>query len=165
MFKKIIMWTIYAMIVGLLIFGAANRTAAKTDQDILFGRSDGVTKNGQGRGGYGNVEQSSDFGDADHEENPVGHDWVSISGQIILVDGRMLEVLIENDGVLEISGRSWRFAQESGYLPEVGNEVILDGFFENGAFEVSAIQDISAGQVVFLRDESGHPLWAGGNGE
>ena len=165
MFKKIFMWTIYALIVGLLIFGAANRTAAKTDQELLFGRSDVVSETGQGRGGSGNSEWSSDFGDTDHEENPVEHDWVSLSGQIIQVDGRTLEVLTEYDGILEISGRSWRFAQASGYLPGVGNEVILDGFFENGEFEVSAIQDLSAGQIVLLRDEDGHPLWSGGSGE
>ena len=165
MIKKIFMWIVYAAIVGLLIFGAANRTAAKMDQGVLFGRSEDITEDGQRRGGSGNSEISGDFGDVDHEENPVEHDWVSLNGQIILVDLRALEVLTEKYGILEISGRSWRFAQESGYLPDLGNEVILDGFFEIGEFEVSSIQDLSAGQIVFLRDEFGHPLWNGGSGE
>ena len=165
MIKRIFMWIVYGAIVGLLIFGAANRTAAKTDQNTLFGRADVIAEDDQRRGGSGNPESSSEFGYTDHEENPEEHDWVSLNGQIILVDGRILEVQSESYGILEISGRSWRFAQAAGYLPAAGNEVILDGFFENGEFEVSTIQDLSAGQIVFLRDESGHPLWNGGSGE
>lgn len=165
MLKKIIMWSIYGAIVGLLIFGAANRTAAKTDQEILFGKSVDTTVEGQRKSGSGNTEISSEFGDADHVENPDEHDWTNLSGQIILVDSRTMEVQTESHGILEISGRSWRFALESGYLPDLGNDVILDGFFENGEFEVSTIQDLNNGEIVFLRDGSGHPLWNGGGGE
>ena len=52
MFKKIILWTVYILIVGLLVFGAANRTSAKTDQGTLFGNVDEiVARRGQGNDG------------------------------------------------------------------------------------------------------------------
>ncbi|NQS91813.1 MAG: hypothetical protein HQ574_05330, partial [Chloroflexi bacterium] len=136
MIKKILIWTVYAVIVGVLIFGAANRTAAKTDLGVLFGKSDTFVEEVQRQGGSGNFGRSSESGEPDHDEITEEHDWVSFSGQVTIVDYSALEVQTENEGILEISGRSWSFAQELGYFPEVGNEIILNGFFENGEFEV-----------------------------
>ena len=55
MFKKVILWTIYVLIVGLLVFGAANRTSAKPIRDILFGNLDEIT-GGRGQGNTSSVE-------------------------------------------------------------------------------------------------------------
>lgn len=163
MFKKIMMWTIYAGIVGLLIFGAANRTLAKTDQGLLLGGADDFSREGgRGNGGSGNGGQSVDAGITDPEVNLVEYDWVSLSGQIIHVDSEVLEIQTRTVGILEIEGRSWRFVQELGYVPMEGNELVVQGFYENGEFEVSTMEDLTANQLFQLRDESGRPLWGGG---
>jgi hypothetical protein len=163
MFKKIIMWALYGGIVGLLIFGAANRTSAKTDQGLLFDRTEDFTsEGGRGNGGSGNGGQSGEAGLADYEEKLEEHDWMSLSGQIINVGSEALEIQTDTAGILEIEGRSWRFAQELGYVPGEGNEVSVQGFYENGEFEVSMIQDLTTDQVFQLRDEYGKPMWGGG---
>ena len=157
MVKKIALWAAYILIVGLLVFGAANRTSAKTDQGILFGNlNDIVAGRGQTTGGTGNYES------ADHEEILEEQDWVSYSGQIISIGTEALEIQTGAAGILEIAGRPWRFAQELGYDPLEGNEVLVQGFYENGEFEVSIINDLSIDQIFRLRDEYGKPLWGGG---
>lgn len=163
MIKKISVWTVYALIVGLLIFGAANRTAAKTEQGPLFGSSDEVNeRRGQGNESSGKVEENDDHEANDHEESLVEQDWVSLSGQVINVGAEALEIQTETAGILEISGRSWRFSQEIGYVPVEGNEVVVQGFYENGEYKVSTIQDLSNEQIIQLRDEYGKPAWGGG---
>ncbi len=163
MFKKLVLWTVYALIVGLLIFGAANRTAAKTDQGLLFGNSNEIfAERGQGNNGSGTREDYGELEADDHEEIIEGQDWVVLSGQIIKISSDTLEIQTKTAGILEIEGRSWRFVQESGYVPVEGNELVVQGFYENGEFELSIIQDLTADQVFQIRDESGRPLWSGG---
>ena len=49
---------------------------------------------------------------------------------------------------------------KQGFAPDVGDQVTLDGFYENGEFEVTFIANLTNDQTVYLRDETGHPLWA-----
>jgi hypothetical protein len=79
--------------------------------------------------------------------------WIVLSQ----LEFKGLRVQSENTGILEISGRAWRFALESGYLPAAGNEVELNGFYENGEFEVSMIEDLTSGQTILLREDTGLP--------
>ncbi|MGB2964649.1 MAG: hypothetical protein WBB69_11760 [Anaerolineales bacterium] len=190
MLKKILVWTLYAALVGILIFGAVNRTAAKTDQDSSHlvqpeggagagqardgsgnnGQSDGPGKNGQAggsgnnsiSGGTGINGQANESGKDLQESDLEEHDWVVLTGAIVEFNSDSLWVQSENSGNLEITGRAWRFAQESGYLPAVGNEVKLTGFYENGKFEASTIEDLTSGQIILLREDTGRPLWSGG---
>jgi hypothetical protein len=163
MIKKIAMWTVYVLIVGLLVFGAVNRTSAKTDQGILFGNfEEAPGTRGRESGGVGSVEENSRYEETDHEDSIEDSDWVSFNGQVIAVGSEALEILTVSDGILEIEGRSWRFVQELGYVPAGGNEVVVRGFYENGEFEIATIQDLTADQVFKLRDEYGKPMWGGG---
>ena len=182
MLKKILVWTLYAALVGILIFGAVNRTAAKIDQDSSHlvqsgvgagegqarggsgnnGQSGGAGKNGQA-GGSGKNGQTNGSGDELQQSILEEHDWLVLSGTIVEFNSDSFWVQSENSGNLEISGRAWRFAQDSGYLPAVGNEVKLNGFYENGEFEVSTIEDLTSGQTILLREDTGRPLWSGGS--
>ena len=163
MVKKIFLWTVYVLIVGLLLFGAANRTSAKTDQGVLIGNLNEVFEGrGQGNSGSGKDDGYSEFEDDDHEEIIEEQDWVRLSGQIININSEALEIQTATAGILEIEGRSWRFIRELGYIPEEGNQVVVQGFYENGEFEVSIIQDLTTELIFQVRDESGRPLWGGG---
>ena len=163
MIKKLVIWTVYVLIVGLLVFGAVNRTSAKTDQGILFGNlGEAPGTRGRESGGVGSVEENRGYEDSDHEDSIEDSDWVSFDGQVISVGSEALEIQTVSDGILEIEGRSWRFAQELGYVPAEGNEVVVRGFYENGEFEIAIIQDHTADQIFRLRDEYGKPMWGGG---
>jgi len=160
MFKKIILWTVYVLIVGLMVFGAANRTMAKTDQGLLFGNPDEITS---GRGqGNGSNEEYGDYEADDHEEILEDQDWVTLSGQIIAVGSEAFEIQTGTAGILEIEGRPMRFALEIGFVPGVGNEVVVGGFYENGEFEVATIEDLTNDQIFQIRDAYGKPMWGGG---
>ena len=163
MIKKIALWTVYVLIVGLLVFGAANRTSAKTDQVLLFGNQ-GEIADGRGRGSFGSGDDDKvgEFEAEDHDESPEDQDWVSLSGLIVFVGADVLEIQTGTSGILEIEGRSYRFVQELGYLPVEGNEVVVRGFYENGEFEVGVIQDLTDNLTFQLRDEYGRPMWGGG---
>ena len=182
MIKKIFLWTVFASFVGLLVFGAVNRTAAKVDHDRdqslkverelekeqspnspgnnrLGGNSD----NNRQQGNSGNIKQADESREYLTESNPKNHDWMALAGTIDEVDSSRLWIKKDDSVIMEITGRAWRFAQESGYIPAVGNEIELDGFYEDGEYKPAVIRDLTTGQAFLLRDESGHPLWSGGS--
>lgn len=163
MVKKVALWIVYLLIVVLLVFGAANRTSAKTDQGILFGNMDAIIA-GRGRAdaGVGNYVENSNSDVDDHEELLAEHDWVSLSGQIITVGIEALEIQTGESEILEIEGRTWRYIQELGYTPIEGNEVVVKGFYENGEFEAASFEDLTAGLIFQIRDKYGKPMWGGG---
>ena len=88
MVKKIMLWTVYVLIVGLLVFGAANRTLAKTDQGLLIGNPEEIIS-GRGQGNGSSVEYG-EYEAAGHEEVLEQQDWVTLSGQIIAVGSELL---------------------------------------------------------------------------
>ena len=180
MLKKIIMWTVFVGFVGLMVFGAVNRTAAKIDPDTgIQIRSEegtelvqardgsgnktqtgGSGKNGQS-GGSGSNGQGVDPGVDNREISPEDHNWSVVAGSIIELDSSSLMIQLENAEIMVIEGRGWRFAAESGYSPNVGNHVEVTGFYEDGEYKASVIRDLTSGQTFYLRDETGRPLWSG----
>ena len=176
MFKKIMLWTVYVVVVGLLIFGAVNRTSAKIGDDNFGERNISSSRQsfsggqGNGQGGNGSDEQggrgavnSSGSEQATLSEGE-DHDWTTLSGTITSFSTEDLQIEISgsNEDMIEVAGQAWRLVQELGYFPEEGNEVTVEGFYENGEFEVSTILDLSTGQIFLLREDSGRPLWSGG---
>lgn len=163
MVKKILLWAGYVLIVGLLVFGAANRTAAKSGQEPLIGNlNEAFTGRGEGVDRSGQAEGYDEYETNDHEEIIKKQDWVILSGQIVKVSSESLEIQTGSTGILEIEGRTWRYLQELGYVPGELNEVVVMGFYENGEFEVSSIQDLTAELAFQIRDEYGRPMWGGG---
>ena len=163
MVKKIALWTVYILIVGLLVFGAANRTSAKSDQGLLFGNQDGIIEGrGQGDSDFVGEGAFGEFEADDHEETLEEQDLVTLRGEIANLGSEALEIETEANGILEIKGRTWRYLRELGYSPEIGNQVVVQGFYENGEFEVSGFQDLLKELVFQIRDEYGRPMWGGG---
>ncbi len=163
MVKKTILWMVYVLIVGGLVFGAANRTLAKTDQGILFGNQDEIVAGrGQGNGSTSSSESDVKNNAYDHEVDLEGQAWITHTGQIISVSVEAIEIQTEKAGILIIEGRPLRFAQELGFVPGEGNNVSVQGFYENGEYEVAVIEDLAKDQVFLLRDNNGKPMWSGG---
>jgi len=96
MLKKIILWTFYAAFIGVLVFGAVNRTLSKTGEidgvgkgnaaeretadnheigkNNTIGQEDSAAPQLGGSVGYGNGESES------HETTE--HDWVTLTGTV-----------------------------------------------------------------------------------
>jgi hypothetical protein len=96
-------------------------------------------------------------------------EWVTLDGVVVSVDSDELVVQTTDGQEILMDGRPWQFTQEQGFSVQVGDQVTLIGFYEDGdpatgsghSFEVGQIHNASNGQVVLIRDESGRPLWAG----
>jgi len=166
MFKKIILWTLLAGLTGILIFGGVNRTSAKIGEAVPRENADWVdsqTQSGQGNG-QGNKGYSQFLYNDDHESSGVRENedqvWVSLNGVVVFFSTEEMQVDLASGETIIIADRTWRFALEQGFDPHVGNQVVLQGFFENGEFEVTEIYNFNTGQTAFLRDETGRPLWA-----
>lgn len=162
MVKKIILWSVYAGLVGLLVFGAVIRTSAKSGGDhSLSGartENEGARQNGRESEGTAALDQ---WGDPVHLAQSEDHDWAEVLGIVSAFDADSLEIELGDSSLLEISGRAWRYTQEEGFTLTPGDQVILQGFYENGEFEVSEINDLTSGEVLPIRDEFGTPLWSG----
>lgn len=182
MLKKIILWTVFAGFAGLMIFGAINRTNAKSGTAAQDGHNNRQT---DGLGGGLTVEssqQGSRNGQTDSEtrgknsqsltgqsdNEPLAQakatEWITLFGEVISVDENALLVDIGAGDPLEITGRAWKYAQEMGFTTTAGDQLELLGFYEGEDFEVGGIDDITTGLSVALREENGRPLWAGGRG-
>jgi hypothetical protein len=88
--------------------------------------------------------------------------WLQIQGAVVSADSDALLVQNAAGEQIELEGRPWRFAQEQGFAAQAGDQLTLNGFYDGDEFEVGRIENLTSGQVVLLRDESGRPLWAGG---
>ena len=163
MIKKIIVWTVYAGVVGLLIFGAVIRTEAKTGEDIfqnVRGAGDTIVSGDE----YETNGASSGKGEEIRQAENEDHDWTVLEGIVSRLDIESLWIETLEGELLEITGRAWSFSLEAGFQPLIGDQVMMEGFFENGEFEVSEIHNLTTGGVLQVRDETGRPLWSGGSG-
>jgi hypothetical protein len=173
--KKVVLWVVYAVFVGLLVFGAVNRSEAKAGTGSGEGKAVSenisceanewheISKRRQSEnrdsrpGSAGEKDQKTITGEGDHEWNTYEGIVHSISEDSLMIDSINGEDLI-------IEGRAWKYALEHGFITDTGNSIQLSGFFEEGEFKVSWIIDIDTESFVEVRDPSGHPLWAGGRG-
>jgi hypothetical protein len=128
---------------------------------------------GQGGGGRGAAVQAAPGtgilgeGNLDAPGDGLGtgqaqvDEWLTLAGTVTAVDAAEMIVQIDGSGELLIDGRPWSFLQEQGFQATVGQRLSLTGFYENDDFEVGAVDNLSTGQSVSIRDTSGRPLWAG----
>jgi hypothetical protein len=57
-------------------------------------------------------------------------------------------------------GPSW-YRESRGISIAVGDEVRVTGFYEDGDLMAGTVENLSSGQALALRNESGQPLWSG----
>lgn len=88
--------------------------------------------------------------------------WLSIEGTVTSVDADALVLATTAGEEIVVENRPWWFAQDIGFTAQPGDQVSLVGFYENDAFEAGQIGNLSSGQTVSIREESGRPRWAGG---
>jgi hypothetical protein len=122
-----------------------------------------VSEGGNGYQGGGGVGQSRQAGNATPGEgladNPAAT-WETLSGFVVRLEADELMVATDNGAVTAHLGPEWYWETEGISLDE-GDEVQVSGFYEDDTFEVGRIENLSKGQAVTVRDETGRPLWAG----
>jgi len=113
-----------------------------------------------GLGGGGRAESTPDDGlslglaDAGVWEDPITVTLDSVTTDLWIVSN--------NEGFdLGIEGRALRFIVDSGFQAEVGDDLVLEGFYEGDKFEVGMITNNSTQQALTIREASGRPMWAG----
>lgn len=188
MLKKIILWTLFAGFTGLLVFGAINRTTAKIENDdgsqvnqTVERENKGSLENGSKGNDYGQhettpsqphqtgendfsakseIDKTSNHGN--EERKTTKHEWEIIEGAISKITAQEMLVKADTGQQTLVARRPWRFALEQGFTAQMGDQIKLDGFYEEEEYKVALITNLTTGQTVHLRDETGHPLWASG---
>jgi hypothetical protein len=118
--------------------------------------SDGNTNHGrQGNDGVRQFENST------REESVRQADWVDLNGELeeMRLDSWIIRLV---DGTqIELEGHPLSYLIEQGFVASLGDKLAMSGFFEDEHFKVGHIVNQNTGLENDLRDEMGHPLWAG----
>lgn len=172
MIKKILIGTLLAGLIGLLVFGAINRTLAKNNETSL--RENEYIHNQEAPGGE-QIQRGQGRGPSSEEHailaEPQGaasysENWTTFLGTVLDVEPDSLTVKEDNGEMLILEGRSWAYAGEQGFIPEVGERLAITGFTDdNGVFEAAQLSNRSTGASLALRDANGRPKWSAGRGQ
>jgi hypothetical protein len=86
------------------------------------------------------------------------------SGTVQTVELTGLSLLTSVGEPLSVQLGPSHFWSTQGVTFSRGDQVTVNGFTENGQVQAISVSNDSTGQLLTLRDASGRPLWAGGNG-
>ena len=67
-------------------------------------------------------------------------EWLTLPGTVASVDADVL-VVETAGGEVAVENRGWWYAQEQGFAAQIGDELVLTGFYENEDFEVGQIEE------------------------
>ena len=118
----------------------------------------GAQGRGQGSRAGGGAGEGAESGEGVGLEHPA-ETWMAVSGTVVAYGDGLTIQTAEGEITVE-TGPSW-YWDEHGIALEAGDEVVLYGFYEGDDFELGAIEDVTSGERVALRDDTGRPLWAG----
>lgn len=139
----------------ILADGQVLRIRTETGQPMWSGGVD----NGQG--------QNAGSADGEHIPEPQAQvdEWVTIQGTLMSFQGGSMTMSTAEGELITFQTGQPRFFAEQNISFQVGDEIIVIGFYENEQFMAGDITQVSTGLRVMLRDPNGRPLWAGpGNG-
>ncbi len=125
-------------------------------------RNGGNEAQGQGQdafGGAGAFDGSGRNSGAGQGRNETVRtiEWKTLTGEVIIVDGEITIQTAEGQ-VLVGMGQS---AYREGFRLEVGDEITVLGFYEDGEFKAGTVENLATGETIVLRDETGRPMWSG----
>jgi hypothetical protein len=176
MLKKIGLSILMVIVTGVLVFGAVNRTIAKTGDESTGGAfSEGrgqadqrdelqqeraFALQNEGRGL--SATESGSGGQANNPDPQTDpEEWAIYTGSVVSFDETLLVVKLDDGTQLAVEGRAWAFAQEVEFHTQVGNRLSLQGFFEDDEFKITTLTDLTSGEWVVFRENNGRPSWAG----
>jgi hypothetical protein len=122
----------------------------------------GAGANALGQGGFAGEGNATAPGDGTGTGRAQVDAWVTLEGFAATATADEMTFQADSGEQVLIEGRALRFIQEQGFAIQAGNRLRLTGFYEGGDFEVGAIDNLTSGLSVSIREEGGRPLWAGG---
>ena len=153
---------------GLVRTGAARHgNGTETPGQYTYGRSEaneergGPARETPGNNGAGNGNgngQGGGFGQGQSEAETVA-DWETLAGTVVAMDDELIIETAEGQVTVGLGQSTYR--EEMGFTLEVGDEMLVTGFYEDGEFKAGTVENITTGQTIVLRDETGRPMWAG----
>ena len=175
MFKRIVLGTLLIGLIGVLVAGAIIRTVDKTENVAEargLGRGQGVSEageavtQGQGQGraeqGAGNG-QSTGTADRWYPNNDESAKEVDLyEGTVLLTPQMGGDLVITTDEGQEIQvGTGPGYMEEQGFVLQAGELVQVLGYWEDGELKAAQLTRLRDGETITLRDQLGHPAWAG----
>jgi len=118
---------------------------------IAQGRGRELASRGQGLGNQG--EGSLVWSQA---EAPA---WETIQGLVIEAGNELL--VKTDDGELLVGLGQAFYREEQGFEVAIGDEVEVRGYFEDDEFKAGTVENLTTGESIVLRDDSGRPMWSG----
>ncbi len=164
MLKKIVLGVLFTGLIGVLLYGAINRTIAKTQStEARQGSADGAV-NGEGQGSGGGQGQGGGGGAAWTENEGAVGEWLIVRG--VVTDANDTEMVLDAEGeVVIVEGRPWSYALEQGFSAQPGDTITLNGYYEDDEFKVGVVENAASAWRVRLRSETGAPMWGRGSRE
>lgn len=139
--------------------GNGNGNGVGVGNDSVSGnvRSDGTDSssgNGAGQGGTGTGAQNTGIAEA--------VEWEIVTGEVIAIDHDITVRAADGDVLVGLGNEQYR--QDAGFVVALGDTVSVQGYTEDGEFKAGSIENMTTGQSLVLRTDTGRPLWAG-NGQ
>lgn len=128
------------------------------------GQGGGAGSAGQGQGGQGiggGAGGQSGLAESGGDPQAEVAEWVTLQGTVQSVSVDEVVIAASTGETILLDGRAWSFAQQAGFSMQAGEQVTLTGFYEEGDFEIGMVEDLTNGQSIQLREQSGRPAWAG----
>lgn len=117
----------------------------------------------QRSGGAGRDErvQAGGWRESAGDESATPTNWLMLTGTVAEIDGEHLTLRLPDGAEVVVEGRPWRFASESGFVPDLGDQLRISGFDEDGEFKAGALENLTRPQALTLRNADGQPAWRG----
>jgi hypothetical protein len=179
MFKRIVLGTLLIGLIGVLVAGAIIRTVDKTEnvaeaRGLGQGRSASeageAVSQGQGQGqGRGRSAQGTGSGQSAGSTDRLYPNYDEIPEEMGLYEGTVLlspetggDLVIMTDEGQEITvGTGPGYMEEQGFVLQAGEQVQVQGYWEDGELKAAQLTRLQDGQTITLRDQLGRPEWAG----
>ncbi len=174
MVRKVLGIGIVVLLVGALIGGGAYLLL----RDSASGHGSGQGRQGQAARGGGGTQQlaSGERGGGYRGGGTVAggggqgtgtsavaaapEEWLTVVGQVVAMDEELVVRTADGSELAFSLGPSW-YRGSRGVTIAVGDQVQVTGFNEDGKWMAGTVENLTSGQVLALRDESGQPLWSG----
>ena len=114
-------------------------------------------------GGADHEQGQSGSADGEHSGEPQMQvdEWITIEGSLMSFQGGNMTMSTLEGEILSFKTGQPRFFADQGITFQVGDEIIVVGFYQGAEFQAGDITQVSTGLRVMLRDPNGRPLWAG----
>jgi hypothetical protein len=124
--------------------------------DGMQGRGGSGSGNSGGVGASDGRGRSSGAGQG-RNETMRSVEWEPLTGRVALMDGEVTLQTSEGEVLVGMGQSSYW----EGFALEIGDEVSVLGFYEDGEFKAGTVENLTTGETIMLRDEAGRPMWAG----